>query len=172
MRGFSSPVSCILMDYSMSKRNIILFLVPCLVIIWLLNCFMLAGMLAGHGLKNISNKKNDSFSLESAQTDSALKIHTNIKNFEYKGNFISPFKSTGEAFPVGQRKKAPKDSVKLTLQGVLLKNQPLAIILDDSGHTFICGINESIKGQRIEKISSDGVVLHNNSGSYTLTVKE
>jgi hypothetical protein len=66
----------------------------------------------------------------------------------------------------------PGSQVKLTLKGVLLKKQPLAILEDESGKTYICGVDETVKEQRVVKIESTSVTLRNSLGAYTLTVKE
>jgi hypothetical protein len=66
----------------------------------------------------------------------------------------------------------PESQVKLTLKGVLLKKQPLAILEDSLGKTYICGVDETVKEQRVEKIESNRIFLRNSLGSYILTVKE
>ncbi len=160
------------------NRIVALILILCAVLVWLFNGFMAVALLTGHfsKLPAASIAGDKAFSDAVALADSALKFQPLVSVLQYKGNFENPFKPAAEAFapPVkkGPALLSPETQVKLSLKGVLLKKQPLAILEDDSGKTYICGIDETVRGQRVEQIESTSVLLRNSLGSYTLTVKE
>jgi hypothetical protein len=160
------------------SRIVTLILIFCAVLVWLFNGFIAARLLTGHfsKLPAASIAGDKAFSDAVALADSALKFHPIVTVVQYKGNFDSPFKTIAEAFAAPVKKGAalpsPENQVKLSLKGVLLKKQPLAILEDDSGKTYICGIDETVRGQRVEKIEAASVMLRNTLGTYTLTVNE
>lgn len=160
------------------NRIVTLILILCAALVWLFNGFMAARLLTGHFSKlpvaSIAGDK--AFSDAVALADSALNFRPMATVVQYKGNFENPFKTATEAFAAPAKKGAavpsPETQVKLSLKGVLLKKQPLAILEDDSGKTYICGVDETVRGQRVENIEAASVMLRNALGTYTLTVKE
>ena len=95
--------------------------------------------------------------------------------FEYHGNFEAPFRIVSEAFaPRVERKTESSGPVRvdLVLKGVLLKDKPLAILENEKGVTFICGIGETVQDFVVESIGASHVQLRGRQGAITLSVKE
>jgi hypothetical protein len=158
------------------SRIVVIFLIACAALVWLFNGTMVVVMLTGkYPMKHAETAPEEKvFSSMAAVADSALKYRPKSSSARFNGNFENPFRSAGEAFAPSVKKSAPLpgSQVKLTLKGVLLKKQPLAILEDESGKTYICGVDETVKEQRVVKIESTSVTLRNSLGAYTLTVKE
>ena len=94
---------------------------------------------------------------------------------EYAGNVESPFKSFLAVSDAPVKKKprpTPARQIKLVLRGVLLRSQPLALLEDETGKTYICGVNEKMPGAVILKIEQDRVTLRNKQGPFMISVKE
>ena len=160
-----------------ANRIVSLLLIIAAILIWLFNGYIFATLFTGGAVRKPIPFAEESrgFVATAALADSALKTAPKIAGPAFTGQFENPFKTPAEAFaPPAQKtvKASPESQVKLTLKGVLLKKQPLAILEDETGKTYICGKDETIKGQLVERIEATGVTLRNSLGSYTLIVKE
>jgi hypothetical protein len=165
------------MDFILKgNRNFFYILFTVAMGIWILNGYTIIALIAPHSTSNNVKKSNDDiFSKAFALADSALKCKPKTGSFEYSGVFENPFRLLAETFAAPAKKKNSASSlgrIKLVLKGVLLKEKPLAILEDEKGKTFICGIGEKISEDAVESIEANRVTLRGSQGSYTLTVKE
>jgi len=99
------------------------------------------------------------------------------KTSVYDATFEAPFKTVLQTRlqPASTSAKTPAPPVarpRLSLQGVLFKSNPLSILANESGATFILGVGDSIVGQKIVSISKTTVTLKDKYGTYELSVKE
>jgi hypothetical protein len=105
--------------------------------------------------------------------DKALKAKMQIKSFSFSGNFEAPFRLQN-AVEQRDRSFIPKQPAApvrpvLIFRGILQKQNPLAIIEDEAGKSFICKVGEEIVGQKLVKIEPGRITLSDARGSYTLT---
>jgi|GEM_PF-1528318 hypothetical protein len=147
------------------------------IIIWVISSYTAYSLVSYHSNKTmpIKNVRDIFLSKALASTDSALKIMPELRLYQFPSAMENPFKPASEADPPVLKHRqglAPETQVKLSLKGVLLKAQPLAILEDATGKTYICGVGETVCGQTVEDIGATRVTLHNTLGSYSLVVKE
>jgi type II secretory pathway component PulC len=154
----------------MNKNSIKVIMIFVIAVLWLLSCYMIIDMFTNKHYEtvHVTTEKN-MIEKSAAIADSALKMRLSCNIPVYKGEFSDPFKTSEDAFRATVMRKNTVNMPKLKLKGVLLKNQPYAIMEDETGHTYICGINESVMGQTVEKIMQDTVVLKNSNGTFMLT---
>ena len=111
---------------------------------------------------------------EFAIINKALKTKIHQQHFTFDGTFASPF-NTFTPMPkdnTSPRVQKQEPSKKLFLKGTLLKEDALAIIIDEDGKTYICKQGDRIDNQVIAAISEDMVTLKNGSATIVLKVKE
>jgi hypothetical protein len=158
------------------RRPIFFLLIACAAIVWCLNAYTIIALFSPHPTAVSSVRKNNDDFLRTivSRGDSALKCKPNTDIYKYDGSFEDPFRLLSEVFAPPAQKKAASPSAALTLalKGVLLKEQPLAILEDGTGKTFICGIGEKIQDNVVESIEANRVTLRGNQGKFTLSVKE
>ena len=145
--------------------------------IWVINCSMAISIFCANTAKAPfeATSREATFKPASSAADSALSFKLEPCSSQYLGNFESPFKPFFAAGPGLAKKKAPPAPMphtKLVLRGVLLRSEPLALFEDESGKTYICGVNEKMLDDIIMKIEEDRVVLRNKYGSFALSVKD
>ena len=160
-----------------NNRQIFFLLIAVAAGVWVLNAYTIIALVAPTPATalNIRENKNDAFSGVIALADSALKCRPKTDALHYEAVFENPFSLLSEAFSAPVKKKNASSSlqqVKLTLKGVLLKEQPLAILEDTTGKTYICGIGEKIQENIVESIEPNRVTLRGSQGVYALSVKE
>jgi hypothetical protein len=107
----------------------------------------------------------------------SLHLAAQPKPYEYESGFDSPFRPVGRGGEVaagsgGPRAGAGYTRKTLSLKGILTKDNPLAILEDESGQTHIAGVGDTVESQKIVRIEATRVMLKDKSGSYELTVKE
>jgi len=109
---------------------------------------------------------------EMKNLDDALNKRIVRDTFQYVGSFESPFRKLGDDLA----KKSASANVPvrptLFLKGILLKNEPLAILEDEQGETYIEGVGQIVLGQEIVKINDNKVTLRDSRGKYDLVVEE
>ena len=105
--------------------------------------------------------------------DRALETKTTQKEHTFEGTAADPFRPLGARAPVASkpRGQAP-ESAPLTLRGILVKDQALAILEDQSGRTSICRRGDTVLEFTVVAIEPDKVVLSNKGRRYTLHVAE
>jgi hypothetical protein len=105
--------------------------------------------------------------------DAALNRKTVIDPFVYAGTFETPFRVCGDN-PMTRKlpEKALPERPQMMLKGILQKSQPLAILEDTHGETYIRGVGEAALDQEIVKIQDNRVTLHDARGVYDLVVEE
>ena len=159
-----------------TDRKLLYLLIAGAAIVWIANAYTIAALIAPPPttVKAGRQKNSDTLTGVIDLTDSALKCTPRFFPFHYDGNFESPFRLFSEAFapPVKIQKTSPAQKITLVLKGVLLKEQPLAILEDETGKTFICGIGETIRENVVESIEPSRVKLRGSQGTYMLSVKE
>jgi hypothetical protein len=161
----------------MNRRRLLpVFLIIVTIGIWVF-VFIISRSLLYKPSPTACVKSSPGISVKSLEifADSALAQKPTTQSFTYLGQFDAPFKTVEEAFtsPPRPTKLPPANSeVSLLLKGVLLKQQPLAILEDAEKKTYICGINETVLGQTVTAISATSISLKNSRGTYSLTVKE
>ena len=150
---------------------------PVAVGVWLFNAYTVSALIASHptAVSRVRQSSDDVLFTVFKRADSALECNPKTDVFKYNGNFENPFRLLSEAFAPPVKKKDASSSMArttLTLKGVLLKEQPLAILEDGTGKTFICGIGEKIQEHIVESIGPNRVTLRGSQGAVTLSVKE
>jgi hypothetical protein len=158
-----------------TDKLLLYLLIVSAVIVWIVNAYTIAALIVPSpaGAQNGRLKNSDSLTRVIDQTDSALKCMPRFSPFHFDGNFESPFRLCSEAFSPPVRIQKPSSfKITLVLKGVLLKEQPLAILEDETGKTFICGIGEVVRENVVESIEPNRVKLRGNQGTYMLSVKE
>jgi hypothetical protein len=158
------------------NRNIRRFLLAAAAIAWVLNVALVAALLTSPPVASTTGlKRNDPLSKVIDLADSALHCGPVASPIRYDGDFETPFRPVSEAFAPSMGKKnasSPVLHMSLILKGVLLKEQPLAILEDEKGTTFICGIGEKIQEYVVESIGPNHIRLRGPQGAVTLSVKE
>lgn len=106
--------------------------------------------------------------------DSTLNLKLNPTSFEYKGDFVNPFKlwSEQKSIKQGTLQIAEPQREKLLLKGILIKEKPLAILEDSRGNTHIVAKGEKIYEQEVISITEKNVILKDKKGKYELKVEE
>jgi type II secretory pathway component PulC len=158
-----------------ADRKLLYLLIAGAGIVWIVNAYTIATLIAAPhvAVKTLRQKNSDTLARVTNLADSALKCMSRFSPFYYTGNFESPFRLFSEAFaPPVLTKNASTPRITLVLKGVLLKEQPLAILEDETGKTSICGIGETIRENVIESIEPNRVKLRGSRGTYMLSVKE
>jgi hypothetical protein len=160
-----------------NNRNFFLLFFATAAVVWILNGYLFIALIAPHPAVALAarQKGDDFFPAALTMADSALTCKPKTVPFQYLGNFENPFLLASEAFapPVKKNKaSASLTGIKLVLKGVLLKERPLAILEDETGKTYICGVGDTIQRDFVASIEADRVTLRGNGGPYTLTVKE
>jgi hypothetical protein len=110
-----------------------------------------------------------------SKIDSALGAEVAFAPFSYSGDFKTPFRSdTKRAARYGRRSpsKPAYTRPKLRLKGILAKENPLAIIQDESGKSYICKKGDAVQEQLVANIEAGVVTLRDRSGDYSLRVDE
>jgi hypothetical protein len=159
------------------KRLLFILAIACAVGVWCLNAYIVIALFSPHPTASLRVGKGSDDFLRTvlSRADSALKCNSKTDVYTYNGTFEDPFRLLSEVFAPPAKKKAASTSgaqIALTLKGVLLKEQPLAILEDGTGKTFICGIGEKIQEHVVESIEANQVTLSGNQGKITLSVKE
>ena len=147
------------------------------ILIWGFNGYTIYSLVSSRSINTapVKNARDIFLSGALASTDSALKIMPELQSYQFPSAMEDPFKPSSEADPPAfkhRKGQAPEAQVKLSLKGVLLKARPLAILEDETGKTYICGVGETVRDQTVENIGATSVTLHNTFGSYSLVVKE
>ncbi len=113
----------------------------------------------------------DDFSL----ADSALVTESTVQFHEFVGKHTTPFRDDGKPPPRVRRigkEEQKKERPTLKIKGILEKENPLAVIEDPSGKTYICEAGDTVLEQRIVRISSKEVILNDKYGTYDLKAPE
>ena len=154
-------------------------LLACSVGCWVVGVFFFAGTItSGKQPPSQGNIHLSFLSPSLVLVDSALAQRPHPDFLSYAGGFEEPFKPIREArrpAAAGGADKAAAISParpKLILKGILLKSNPLSILQDENGKTFILGIGDTLQGQRVASIGKASVTLVDSHGSYDLSVKE
>lgn len=121
--------------------------------------------------------KNSIINKSIEKIDNILSNTPHYNFFTYTSGFENPFRKNGNngTPAVATNNLSPKvnnDRPKLMLKGILMKNQSLAIIEDQSGQTYIRSAGETVLDQQIVSINSNKVVLRDRTGTYELAVEE
>jgi hypothetical protein len=144
--------------------------------VWILNVAAIASLFSPFQAQSLTGTKpGGPIAAAIDAADSALRCRHAISGFEYRGNFEAPFRLVTEAFapPVTKKNASPAPlRVDLILKGVLMKDQPLAILENGKGATVICGIGEKVQDFVVESIEASHVQLRGPQGAVTLSVKE
>jgi hypothetical protein len=95
----------------------------------------------------------------------------------YGGSFENPFRTVKQVADVAAGSSSTASASqssrkKLQLKGVLTKDNPLAIMEDETGQTYIKGVGETIGDLKIVKITVVKVTLRDRFGTYDISVKE
>jgi hypothetical protein len=109
-----------------------------------------------------------------ADIDSALTRTVNAATARYIPGAASPFRIAGEQPNPAPKQQAssPQGRHRLMLKGFLIKDRPLAILETSDGATHICGVGETVEGQKILRIGGERVVVKDPWGTYELSVRE
>jgi hypothetical protein len=157
-------------------RTTALLLIAAVIGAWLMTFFTVAALLSPPAAVSEARKgPDDPVAKAIAAADGALRCKPKAAPFEYRADVASPFRLAQEAFapPASKRRVlSPVSRVSLVLKGVLLKDKPLAILEDEKGGTFICGIGEKVQDLAVESIGQSSVQLRGPQGAITLSVKE
>ena len=160
----------------LNNRNIRHFLIAAAAIAWVLNVALIAALLTLPPVAATTGlQRNDPVSKIIDLADSALHCGPVASPIRYYEDFETPFRLVSEAFAPSMGKKnasSPVLHLSLILKGVLLKDRPLAILEDEKGATFICGIGEKIQEYVVESIGPNNIRLRGRQGAVTLSVKE
>lgn len=119
-----------------------------------------------------TNIENESFKI----IDQALKEVVNQNFFNYIGDFGNPFQT--KTLSSNQNNGSPRtmpaapERMQLKLKGILSNEQPLAILEDNDGKTYIKGVGDSIANQKIYSISDSRVTILDGKKRYEIIVKE
>jgi hypothetical protein len=121
---------------------------------------------------NSTKIENESFRI----IDQALKDVPDQNFFNYIGDFDNPFQTNTQSANQNSRSpgimKAAPERIQLKLKGILSNEQPLAILEDNDGKTFIRGVGDSVGNQKISSISTSRVTILDGKKRYEITVKE
>jgi hypothetical protein len=108
-----------------------------------------------------------------ALVDSALAVIPAVSPFAFDTGRAEPFAPPGIIPGARTRPRLPVGpTVPLVLKGVLLKETPLAIIIDPAGKSHICRTGDEVLGVHITGIAADLVSVVDNGYAYTLQVRE
>ena len=159
-----------------NNRPLFILVIAGAAVIWCFNAYTIAALISPHPtvVSRIRQSGGDVLLTVFSRADSALKCKPTADVFKYDRNFENPFRLLSEAFapPVKTKNASSATRITLTLKGVLLKEQPLAILEDGTGKTFICGIGEKIQEHTVESIEPNHVTLRGSQGKFTISVKE
>jgi len=125
--------------------------------------------------KSNTGKEKNLINGESLQMiNKALSEESKTESFTYAGAFESPFRKRGALTQkTSQSRIVPiPDRPRLSIKGILTKENPLAILEDERGETYIRGIGDNALGQEICQIKEDKIVLRDRRGTYELAVEE
>src|SRR5271169_1034401 len=131
------------MILSPSVRNTLLI---CSAGCWALTIHLSTEMLFSQKQPHLSGGAHTSFLFPSfALVDTALSQRLPHAFPSYTGGFEEPFKSIHDARRPATASGTAKTAIaparpKLLLKGILLKSNPLSILQDENGRTFILGI--------------------------------
>jgi hypothetical protein len=145
--------------------------------LWYAVFFLLSGLgSAGAVRTDMRGRAADaSLSISSGLVDRALAVRPPRPTQGFSGAAASPFKTAAEARRE-ERPPAQKASAgakpKLILKGVLYKSNPLSILEDAGGKTFIAGVGDTVLRQVIVAIKKNAVTLKDGHLTYELIVKE
>jgi hypothetical protein len=131
---------------------------------------------AGAGRTDARGRAADtSLSISSGLVDRALAARPPTPAQGFTGAAASPFKTAAEARRE-ERPPAQKASAgakpRLVLKGVLYKSNPLSILEDGGGKTYIAGVGDTVLKQVIVAIKKNTVTLRDGHLTYELIVKE
>ncbi len=107
--------------------------------------------------------------------DSALVTESTVQFHEFVGKHTTPFRDDGKPPPRVRRigkEERKKERPALRIKGILEKENPLAVIEDPSGKTYICEAGDTVLEQRIVSISPKEVILNDKYGTYDLKAPE
>jgi hypothetical protein len=144
-----------------------------IVLIWVGILSQLAGITAAVNKtgQNANTKTTGLLSSSSRKVTDALGIKPAISFYKFQGVVQSPFNPPAPS-PLKSSRAVNTSRPKLVLNGLLLKEKPLAILVDKSGTTAICAVGDTFNGQTVTAIHSDAVILSDTKGSYELSVIE
>ncbi len=105
--------------------------------------------------------------------DRALRVNSELEQYSFQGDYQSPLRPYAY-IPRRVSARSGPQYVRptLKLKGVLLKDDPLAIIQDQSGKTHICTSGDLVDEQEVVAIQKDLVRLRDRLGAYELEVAE
>ncbi len=106
--------------------------------------------------------------------DQALKTKTRAFTFTFKGAFKPPFRlvSGVKRKRAGGKAKPRQVHKKLFLKGTLIKDNALAIIVDEDGKTFICKQGDRVHNRLVGEIEEDRVTIRDKRGNTVLKVRD
>jgi hypothetical protein len=153
-------------------------LLICSVACWALSIVLISEMIFPQKQAAFSGHFQTSFLFPSLSlVDTALAQSPQPAVVPYAGAFEGPFKTVREARRTASADGATRAAVgparpKLMLKGILFKSNPLSILQDETGKTFILGIGDTLQGQRVVLIEKTSITLADKHGTYDLAVKE
>ena len=125
--------------------------------------------------RNNTRSRENSFKLKAFEkVDKALEKKTRSPSFSFDDTIDSPFQKLNMR-KIQRRSGKPikkKIYIELSLKGTLNKRNPLAIIEDENGKTFICKEGDKVHGRLIYKISEDKVIIKDAGKQTILLVTE
>ena len=126
--------------------------------------------------KNQNHAQKALFNHRFGYADSALYSKAPLVYNTFEGNFNNPFMPESGTMEIDNHtKQVVKDTIKkpvITVKGILLKKFPIAILEGDSGKTYICGVNDTLKGMRIVKIEAAGVFVQTDHSGHCFRIKD
>ncbi len=147
--------------------------------VWIFNVTTLATLWLGSGSKSpaslVKSKNVEGFDLLIDNANTAIAAFPQRKDVVFIAPVHAPFQPLSALTePSTELAKALPSSkrVPLVLKGVLLKKQPLALLADPTGKTWIVGLTEKVFEQEVTAIGSDKISLRDRFGSFDLSVKE
>jgi hypothetical protein len=107
-----------------------------------------------------------------ATIDSALTGQPQEDMYTFHGTNLSPFRGHGTPKVRNRvhRPSSSRSSHVLSLNGILHKNEPLAIIRDEAGTTHICHTGDTVYEYVVRAIGRDNVRLQCGSLDTTITI--
>jgi type II secretory pathway component PulC len=158
-------------------RPVQTLLVLCTAVIWIATVYTAHSIASSHSHSIVSETPADesAFSTSFAEVEKALHIRPKAPAPRYDGTFEIPFRNASEArLPEGNHMSTPASvsRPRLVLKGILFKSNPLSILADETGATFILGVGDTLGSQKIVSIGKTTVTVKDKRGTYDLTVKE
>jgi hypothetical protein len=155
-----------------TSQNPIVFLVTG--VVWLATILALISLVVAVGDRLAGKRapRPSDIPVASAAVEKALAMTATIDTVRYHGSYKSPFRMSEARAARAPASGANFVRMTFRLKAVLIKDNPLAILEDQQGETYICKAGETIHGQHIVRITADKVVLRDPKGSYEISVQE